>query len=110
MQGAVLRFQWEEAKSDTGEADLAIVQYWQWFRDCHHLVYMDDGDSLPIALLHAFDRLQNGTFCGKEFWICKPRKGICRNFPPLYTARGTEGISAFLNFKNRHVFQRRKAS
>lgn len=75
LTGPVLRFQWEEAKSDTGEADLAIVQYWQYFRDAHHLVYMDDGDSLPICLLHAFDRLQNGTFCGKEFWICKPRKG-----------------------------------
>jgi hypothetical protein len=78
LVGPVLRFQWEDAKSDTGEADLAIVQYWQYFRECNHLVYMDDGDGLPICLLHAFERLQNGTFCGKEFWICKPRKGTTK--------------------------------
>jgi hypothetical protein len=71
----VHRYQWSEAANNIGEADLAITAYWKFFRDAHHLIYMDDGDSLPICLLHAFDRLQNGHFMGKEFWICKSRKG-----------------------------------
>jgi hypothetical protein len=39
-------------------------------------VFMDDGDALPISLLHTFDRIRaDGTLGDKSFWICKPRKG-----------------------------------
>lgn len=70
------RYQWDAATSDTGEADLATVQYWHFFSNCHYVVYMDDGDSLPIALLHSFERLQYAkTFGSLQFWICKSRKG-----------------------------------
>ncbi len=53
---------------------MCIVQYQRFFPDCDFLVYMDDGDALPIALLHSFDRLFHGQF-HRNMWICKPRKG-----------------------------------
>lgn len=73
-----LYFHWAEAMSDTGEADLAIVQYWRFFTGDNHLVFMNDGDALPILLLHAFDRLgvTGNMFDDKQFWLCKPKKRI----------------------------------
>lgn len=71
-------YHWKEASSDTGEADLAIVQYWRFFSNADHVVFMNDGDALPILLLHAFDRLgvSGNTFDDRQFWLCKPRKRV----------------------------------
>lgn len=69
-----LKYQWNAASNDIGEADLAITQYWRFFPNDDHLIYMNDGDALPILLLHAADRKVNGVFL-KDLWLCKPRKG-----------------------------------
>lgn len=70
------RYQWKEACNDIGEADLAIVKYWEMFPPTDtHVVFMDDGDALPISLLHTFDRTERSP--GK-FWICKPRVGMSK--------------------------------
>lgn len=68
------RSEWKEAKSTFGEADFGIVYYWRFFRDSPFLVYMNDGDALPILLMHSYDRLVNGVFT-QEMWLCKPRRG-----------------------------------
>lgn len=55
----------------------AIVKYWQFFPNDHWCVFMDDGDALPISLLHTFDRLKSdGTLGDWSFYICKPRRGM----------------------------------
>lgn len=71
----VHRFEWKEAAHDIGEADMATVHYWRFFDNCHYVIHMDDGDALPIALMHSFDRFRNGTFNGLQLYICKSRKG-----------------------------------
>lgn len=71
------RYEWKEAKSSFGEADLGIVYYWRFFRDSPHVIYMNDGDALPILLMHSFDRLVNGVFT-QDMWLCKPRRGASK--------------------------------
>lgn len=71
-----LKTEWKDAKNEIGEADLAIVKYWQFFPQDNWIIFMDDGDALPISLLHTFDRIQgDGTLGERSFYICKPRRG-----------------------------------
>lgn len=70
--------EWKDAINDIGEADLAIVKYWQFFQGDNWMVFMDDGDALPIALLHTFDRIDPHVGLlndQRKFYICKPRRG-----------------------------------
>jgi hypothetical protein len=76
IQYGGIKTEWKAALNEIGEADLAIVKYWQFFPQDNWVIFMDDGDALPISLLHAFDRFQpDGTLGERSFYICKPRKG-----------------------------------
>lgn len=54
--GALKRFEWEEAKNDVSEADLRIVYFEHWFQNQHIIFCINDGDIFSIGLLYAQER------------------------------------------------------
>jgi hypothetical protein len=54
--GALVRREWEEAKSDISEGDLRILWFEHWFQQQNILLCINDGDIFSIGLLYARDR------------------------------------------------------
>jgi hypothetical protein len=66
-QGLLRKAEWEEAKNDIAEADLAVFYYDHWFQGENQMIVINDGDALPIALLYAYERVIGNSFRNKQY-------------------------------------------
>lgn len=59
-EGALVRREWEEAKTDISEGDLRILWFEHWFQHENIIFCINDGDIFSLGLLYAQERLTNG--------------------------------------------------
>jgi hypothetical protein len=57
--GALVRREWEEAKTDISEGDLRILWFEHWFQQENIIFCINDGDIFSLGLLYAQERLLN---------------------------------------------------
>jgi len=58
-EGALIRREWEEAKTDISEGDLRILWFEHWFQQEHIIFCINDGDIFSLGLLYGQERLIN---------------------------------------------------
>lgn len=67
-------YEWEAAKNDIGEGDLAMFYYDHFFKDHDQIICINDGDAIPIALLYAHERKDGRSWRNDQWLKLKRRK------------------------------------
>lgn len=74
-KGFLQTYEWEDARNNMGEADLAMMFFDRFFPQNTQIIDINDGDIIPIALLYAQERLVGNAFRNNQYLALPIKEG-----------------------------------